>query len=93
MLSISHDSGQNDQFGIHSIELVIGHRYLVTKKLFPDINVINGTTAALVGLVYSSTERFTSYSSQRKQAASSKQQAAVAQPQLPIAWIQVDEKF
>jgi len=87
LLSISPDSGQNDQFGPPLIELVIGHRYLVTKNLFLDINVINGTTGVLVGLVYSSTD------AHPIRVNASKQQAAVLQPQLPIAMIQVDEKF
>jgi len=78
---------KQDQFGYPLLQLVIGHRYMVTKNLFLDINVVNGTTGVLVGLLYSLVDVHPIRIN------STRQQAATLQPQIPIALIRVDDKF
>lgn len=78
---------KQDQFGNPLLQLVIGHRYMVTKNLFLDINVVNGTTVLLVGLLYSLVDVHPIRIN------STRQQAATLQPQIPIALIRVDGKF
>lgn len=87
LLTIYPDSKKNEQFGPPIVEVVIGKRYMVTTNLFLDINVVNGTTGVLVGLVFSADDPHPI------RVHATRHQAATLQPQIPIALICVDEHF